>query len=84
MGLYPEPLNIPKNKDIRLKSPVDRLRQDILGSGIYLVVTASIIPNFIQLSSWPLWFARVLKRQNPDLLNGNADNKSLKSCPAKL
>ncbi|KAL5265854.1 hypothetical protein ACHWQZ_G006507 [Mnemiopsis leidyi] len=33
MGLYPEPLNIPKNKDIRLKSPVDRLRQDILGSG---------------------------------------------------
>ena len=33
MGLYPEPLNLTKNKDIRLKSPIDRLRQDILGSG---------------------------------------------------
>lgn len=33
MGLYPEPLNLNRDKDIRLSSPVDRLRQDILGSG---------------------------------------------------
>ena len=52
MGLYPEPLNLSKNKDIRLKSPVDRLRQDILGSGDLYFFVIRCLTWYFRLLGW--------------------------------
>lgn len=46
MGLYPEPLNTAQtNKNIRLNSPVDKLRKEILGSGSNNVIRYRCDPD---------------------------------------
>eukprot|EP00116_Pleurobrachia_bachei_P003684 sb/3463946/ len=45
MGLYPQPSTLPAQKPVRLNSPIDKLRKEILGSGSNHVVRFRCDPS---------------------------------------